>query len=74
MKFDNNKSGWSIVYTGYNFKISPKNIVFLSLKIYFVLANSADSDEMAACCGMISSGTWLFEKVPVNRDSQSAKG
>ena len=30
-------------YTCYNF---PKNIVFLSMKIYFDFANSADPDEM----------------------------
>ena len=29
--------------TGYNFQ---KNIIFFSLKIYFILANSADPDEM----------------------------
>ena len=29
--------------TGYNFK---KNIIFLSLKMDFVLANSADTDKM----------------------------
>ena len=41
------KSGWSIVYMeGLQFMISKKNFVFHSLKIDFVLANSADPDEM----------------------------
>ena len=41
-----NKSGWSIVYIERTqVIISPKNI-FLSLKITFVAANSADPDEM----------------------------
>ena len=41
------KLGWSIGYTvGTYVIISPKNIVFLSMKIYFVFANSADPDEM----------------------------
>ena len=41
------KSGWLIIYTeGLQVKISKKKIVFLSLKVYFVLANSADPDEM----------------------------
>ena len=34
------KLGWSIVY------IEGSKVVFVSLKIYFVLANSADPDEM----------------------------
>ena len=43
IKFDTVKSGWSIVYIeGYNLKI----YIFLSRKIYFVLASSADPDEM----------------------------
>ena len=37
-------------------------IVFLSLKIDFVLANSANPDEMS--CG-ISFGSILFAKVPI---------
>ena len=45
-KFDTLTSGWSIVYIeGLQVKIS-KNIIFLSLKIDFVLANSEDPDEM----------------------------
>ena len=40
------KSGWLIMYIeGLQVK-SSQNIVFLSLKIDFVLANSADPDEM----------------------------
>ena len=46
IKFDTVQSGWSIVYiegvTGYNFKK-----IFLSLRIVFVLANSADPDKMS---------------------------
>ena len=34
-------------------------IKFLSLKIHFILANSADPDEMAPLCG-ISTGSSLF--------------
>ena len=40
------KSGWSIVYTEGSQFIISKNIIFLSLMINFVLANSADPDEM----------------------------
>ena len=41
------ESEWSVVYIeGSQVIISKKNIVFLSLKIDFVLANSADPDEM----------------------------
>ena len=44
IKFDTVKSGWFIVYfQGLPLIISPKNI-FLSLKVDFVLANSADPD------------------------------
>ena len=40
-------SGWSSIYNeGSQVIISPKNIVFLSLKIGFIIANSADPDEM----------------------------
>ena len=47
IKFDTVKSGWSNIYIeGSLVKIS-KNIVFLSLKIDFGLANSADPDEMS---------------------------
>ena len=47
IKFDTVKSGWSIVYIkGSQVIISKKNMIFLSLKIDLVLANSADPDEM----------------------------
>ena len=46
IKFDTVKSGWSIVYIEGSQVIISKNIEFLSLKIDFVLANSADPDEM----------------------------
>ena len=39
-------SGWSIVYIEGSQVTIKKKIVFLSLKIGFVLANSADPDEM----------------------------
>ena len=44
--FDTVKPGWSIVYIEGSQVIISKNIVFLSLKIDFVLANSDGSDEM----------------------------
>ena len=46
--FDNTMSGWSIVYIKESQVIISKNnsIVFLSLEIEFVLANSVDPDEM----------------------------
>ena len=47
IKFDTVQSGWSIVYIeGFQVIISKKNIIFLSLKIDFVLANSANPDEI----------------------------
>ena len=46
IKYDIVKSGWFIVYTERSKVIISKNITFLSLKIYFVLANSADPDKM----------------------------
>ena len=56
VEFDTVQSGWSIVYiegvTGYNFQK-----IFLSLKIVFVLTNSADPDKMSHYS--------LFAKVPV---------
>ena len=48
IKFDTVKSGWPIVYIEGSQVIIVKNI-FLSLKIDFVLANSANSDEMLHC-------------------------
>ena len=48
------KSGWSIVYIEGSQVIISKNIIFLSLKINFVLANSADpwiySIYLGMCC------------------------
>ena len=51
IKLHTMKSEWSIVYIegsyiDYNFK---KKVVFLSLKINFNFANSADPDEMPHC-------------------------
>ena len=46
LKFDTVKSGWSIVYTEGSQVIISKNIIFIFLKINFVMANSADPDEM----------------------------
>ena len=49
IKFDNVKSRWSKLYTERTWgTISPKNIVhvFHSLKINFVLINSAEPDKM----------------------------
>ena len=40
------KSGWSILYIERLQIIISENIIFLSLKIDFVYANSADPDEM----------------------------
>ena len=40
------KSGWAIVYIEASHVENFKNIAFLSLKIDFVFANSADPDEM----------------------------
>ena len=40
------KSRWSIVYIKGSKVIISKDIIWLSLKIKFVLANSADPDEM----------------------------
>ena len=45
---DSVKSGWSMVFTeGPHVIISKYNIVILSLKITFILANSAYPDEMS---------------------------
>ena len=44
--FETINLGWSIVYIKESQVIISKLIVFLTLKIIFVLANSADSDEM----------------------------
>ena len=47
IKFDTVKSGWPIVYIEGSQAIISKNVIFLSLKIDFILANSADPDEMS---------------------------
>ena len=49
IKFDTVKSGWSIVYIEGLLVITFKNIAFLSMKIKFVLANSAYHDEIPPC-------------------------
>ena len=41
------KSKWSIVYIEGSRVIISKNILFLSMKIEFVLANSTDPEEMS---------------------------
>ena len=49
IKFDKVKSAWSITYikgSQVSYVISKKNIVSFSLKNDFVLANTADPDEM----------------------------
>ena len=43
--YDLVKSGWSIVYIEWS-QVIIKKYIFLSLKIDFALANSADPDEM----------------------------
>ena len=59
------KSGWSIVYmegvTGYNFQ---NNNLSLSLKIDFVLANSADPDEIPHYAA-IHMGISCLSKYPI---------
>ena len=46
IKLDTFKSGWSIVYIESSRVVILNEIVFLSLKIYFVLTNRADTDKM----------------------------
>ena len=46
-KVDTITIGWSIVYIEGLQVIKSKNIIFLSLRIDFVLANSTDTDEMS---------------------------
>ena len=45
-KFDTVKSGWSVLYIEGSKVIFSKKFVFLLFKINFVLAYSADPDEM----------------------------
>ena len=47
IKLQTIQSGWSIVYIKGPQFIFSKNMIFLSLKIDFVLENSADPDKMA---------------------------
>ena len=54
IKFETFKSGWSIIPRLY----FPKNVVFLSLKIDFDLANYADPDEMSPSYGLFSGFWW----------------
>ena len=46
IKFDSVKPRWTIIYIEGSHVIIFKNIVFLSIKMYLVLAISADPDEM----------------------------
>ena len=65
--FDTVKLGWRIVHIEELQVMISKNIIFLSQKIHFVLANSAD-----ALCG-ISSGSSLLPKYPF-RGFRTSKG
>ena len=66
-------SGWSIVYNeesqGNDF---TKNILFLSLKMDFVLANSADPDEMPHCVAF-HLGLHCLPKYPFRGWSKTAQ-
>ena len=67
------KSGWFIVFIkGSKVIISTKNIVLLSLKINFVLSNSADPDEMPQFVAF-HQGLHCLQKYPF-RGFQSSKG
>ena len=44
IKYDTVKPGWSIIYIEGSQVIIFKNIIFLSVRIDFVLVNSADPD------------------------------
>ena len=46
IKFDTVNSRWAIIYNEGSQVILSKNIAFLHLEVDFVLANSADPDEM----------------------------
>ena len=52
-------SRWPVVHNEESHVITNKTIVFISLKIDFVLANSADPDES------ISSGCSLFANLSI---------
>ena len=62
--FDTVKSGWFIVYIEGSQFIIPNTIVFLTLKIVFVLPNSAHPDEMTLSAAFTSWSS-LFTKVTV---------
>ena len=73
IKFNIVKSGWNIVYIeGLQVTISEKNVVFLSLKIDFVLANNANLDEMQ-CYAAFHLGLHCLPKYPF-RGFQYMKG
>ena len=57
--------------TGYNFQT---NIIFLSLKIKFVLANSADPDEMSHYVAFYLCLHWLPKYPFRGFQSRSSKG
>ena len=46
IRFDTVNLGWFIIYVEGSHVIISKNIVFRSLNVIFVLANSVDPDEM----------------------------
>ena len=46
IKFDTFNSGWSIVYVNGSKVIISKEEFYFTLKIYFLIANSPDPDEM----------------------------
>ena len=60
--------GWPIVYIEGSLVILFKNIIFISLKIDFVLANSAEPDEMphhaAFHLGLYCLPKYLFRVFP----------
>ena len=64
MKFDAVKLGWSIVYIEGLQDIISKNIIYLSLRINFVLANSADLEEMP-CYAAFHWSLPCFPKYPL---------
>ena len=72
IRFDTVRSGWSIVYIEGPQVIISKKIVFLSLKIDFILANSADRDEMPKYVAFYL-GLHCLPKYPF-RGFQSTKG
>ena len=66
------KSGLSIVYNEGSQVIIQKIFYFLSLEIYFVLANSADQDGSSLFAKVPFCGFPIFKELKeVNRDSQA---